>query len=332
MRPLILINDVHGDTRTPAGRKDDYFAAVQDKLQQVALVAQRTQAAAVCIAGDLFHPKTRTLGVWPAGTHEVVSMYLAWGRQLAELGVERLVIPGNHDLAFDRLDSVPRQPFGALVASGLFRDVSYATALVAGWCVSGVPYPDALDLGNLSRVPPAPEGTVGVLMAHCFAEPRARDFFGAPVHAYDAVQAPGYRVYHFGHDHSDHGVTEVGGRSYVNVGALTRGSLAGEEVRRRPQLVLVESVFDASGGRPVVPSLRVRPIALRVRPSEEVFDFERKERRDAEASIVQAFVQHLDAAGYGAVDIPDHVAQLDLPPEVLRRVQTYLDRAQEAKG
>lgn len=318
-RPLILLNDLHGDTRSPAGRKDDWFAALTDKLAQVGQAARKIHAAAVCVAGDWFHPKTRTLGVWPVGTHEVVSLFLRWAHELRSADVQVLAIPGNHDLAFDRLDSVPRQPLGALFDSGLVRDVSYEAVRCDAWTISGVPYPDAKDLAAFTRVAPAHPGTVGVLMAHCFAERAARDFFGEPVHAYADIRVPGYAVYHFGHDHSDHGVAEIEGRYYVQVGALLRGSLSGEEVHRRPQIVVLQQADGV---------VHVRPVALRVRPADEVFNFEAKARREAEESVIAAFVEHLDALTLpGSDELPAQVRALDLPPDIHARVETYLDRA-----
>jgi hypothetical protein len=160
-------------------------------------------------------------------------------------------------------------------------------------------------------------------MAHCFADTRAKDFFGEPVHAYAQIAVPGYTVYHFGHDHSDHGVVRVDERSYIQVGALTRGALSGEEIHRRPQLVVVSHVE----GR-----VKVQPIALRVKPAAEVFNFEAKARRDTEASVVAAFVAHLEASSHAVVDIPDHLRRLELPPEVLSRVEAYLARAEAEAG
>lgn len=320
MRPLVLINDIHADTRTPSGRRDDWWAAIRAKLEHVLSAATKVNAAAILIAGDLFHAKTRVLGVWPAGTHEVVTFYLDWARRAQSSGIRVLVIPGNHDEVFDRLDSVPRQPLGALVSSGLFIDVSYRAEVFDGWCVSGVPYPDALSLSNLQRVPAAPAGTVGVLMLHCFAEKRATEFFGDPVHAYGEVTVPGYRVFHYGHDHSDHGVVEVGDTRHVQVGALGRGSLSGEEVHRRPQLVVV----DASS------ALTVQPYALRVAPAEDVFDFEAKARRDAESSVVADFVTHLDALSSNVDDsLAVQIGALELPADIFKRVEGYIQRAEQ---
>ncbi len=322
MRPLILINDIHGDTRTPAGRKDDWWAAIRGKLEQVLTVAVRLNAAAICIAGDLFHAKTRQLGIWPNGTHEVVSFYLDWARRAHASDIDVLVIPGNHDEVFDRLDSVERQPLGALLASGLFCDVSYKGVEIGGWWVSGVPYPDALDLANLKRVPAPPTYRLpGLLMLHCFAEKRGGEFFGEPVHAYSDVRVPGVAFYHYGHDHSDHGIVKTEtGETHIQIGALGRGSLSGDEVNRAPQLAVLRIV----DGKPEAQAFR-----LKVAPAEDVFNFEAKARRDAETNVIAEFVTHLDTLTIQTADeLPKQISALDLPPDIHKRVEEYLDRAQ----
>lgn len=320
---FVCCNDIHLSHRGPQSRLDDWQEAIFAKLDQVAKVAVKARAKAVCIAGDVFHHKSRI------GYGTVVRL-LQWGIALRKHGVDTLFIPGNHDLVHDRLDSLDSQPLGLLKASGVFTDVSYARERYqddeTSVGVIGLPYPDAMSLEGFQRVTEsyhaagAPsEGAI--LMAHCFATPEGGTYFGQPIHKYsDLLQFP-FDVFHFGHDHSDHGVAQAEtGQLFINLGALSRGTLAQDDVKREVKIALVDF------GETVT----VKQLKLKVAPATEVFDLALKAQKDRERDQVEQFVGDLQASlvHAGPVSFTDRLGTMQLPDAVRVKVQSYLDAAE----
>ena len=320
---FILLNDVHLSHRGPQSRLDDWQEAIFGKLAQVTKVAVKVQARAVCIAGDVFHHKSRI------AYHTVLRLML-WALDLQQQGIDVLVIPGNHDEVHDRLDSIDSQPLGLLFASGAFTDVSLRAkryTVDAGHAgndvtVVGLPYPDALTLENFQKtIEPRGQGGRALLMAHCFATSAGGTYFGQPIHPYSALMHLPYDVFHFGHDHSDHGVAQSEtGQFFVNIGSLSRGSLSQDDLKREVKIALVD----------FAETVTVRQIKLKVAATSEVFDLALKAQKDRESKEVEAFVGqlHADLALAGPVSFKDRLVKMELPDVVRAKVLTYIDAAE----
>ena len=124
----------------------------------------------------------------------------------------------------------------------------------------------------------------------------------------------------FGHWHKDQGVTTLGDKTFVNIGSLTRGSLSQDEVERQPACAVLSFMPE---GRDV------RVVRLKVKPADEVFDVERRQRVETRRMEMDAFVSTLrdtlsqEASG----DIAGIVAGMsDVPEQVRERALTYLER------
>lgn len=314
---FVLLNDVHL-YRGPASRTDDYESAIFGKLEQVSKLATKIRADAVSVAGDFFHLKQRV-------PYSTTIRLMEWAYALRAAGTQVLGIAGNHDLQHDRIESLSAQPLGLLFRSGAITDVAYAAIEFDDAVVSGVPYPDAKNISNFARVPRSAKRH-GLLLAHCFALPEGGDYFGETVHPYAALfpHAP-YDVVHLGHDHRDHGVTRMGERYVVNIGAIARGSLSTDEITRDVKVAIVEC--DEVGAT-------VRQVRLNVAPAEQIFDLalhaQKRETRDQIETFVADLATRLDAAG--PVDLNARVNALDLSGTVRRRVAEYLQAAELTPG
>lgn len=312
---FVCLNDVHLSHRGPQSRTDDWQEAIFAKLEQVSRVAVKVQAKAVCIAGDLFHHKSRI-------AYGTVLRLMMWAFALRKLGIDVLTIPGNHDEVHNRLDSVDSQPIGLLFASGAFTDVSYKRVVYDGdVAVLGVPFPDAMSIENFQRAVEARgPGVRSLLMAHCFATPQGGTYFGEKIHAYADFKDMPFDVFHFGHDHSDHGVAQMGNQQFINIGAISRGSLALDDLKREPKIALVE----------FGDTITIKQIKLKVAPIGDVFDLALKAQKDRERGEVEAFVGQLkeDLAATGPVSFKDRLGKMELPDTVRARALTYIDAAE----
>ena len=146
------------------------------------------------------------------------------------------------------------------------------------------------------------------------------DFFGEPVFRYDRLIAKeGPDCWCFGHWHKDQGIVEIKGRHFVNQGAVSRGALVRENLERDPKVALIEVTEDG---------VTVTPIPLKVAPATEVFDLEKKERREREGAIIEQFAAKLQASGEidPSADIEQTVRTMAFDADVRDLALEYLEK------
>lgn len=320
---FIACNDIHLASRPPASRTDSYHEELFDLLDQMASLAIKVKARAVLIAGDIFHHKAR-IG------YPLLIRLVEWSRRLAQDGIRVLTIPGNHDLVHNRYETLDEQALGLVYSVGAMQNVSCREGLNGTATIEdptegkvnvlGIPFPDAFDWQCWMKLP-RPEGT-NILMAHCFASPKGGDFFGEPVLRYSDLALLPYHVFVFGHDHADGGVHKVGEKWFINLGAISRGSLTGEEVTRDVKCALIDTLDQT-----------VRQVRLKFRPASEIFDLVLKAKRDKERAHIEQFVEQLtaDLLTHTTVNatLTDRLAAMDLPQEVRARVASYIEAAEQ---
>jgi len=316
--------DTHVCDRSPASWKADYPAEVWSNLEQVGVLAREREVTAVLDGGDYFHLKAAS-----RNPHAIVTRTAKLHRSYP---CKTYCIEGNHDISYNQLDTVDRQPLGVLYASGVFehlREEVFEDGNVRVRVV-GVPYSPFRTLDELKAIQKKPGDTFLIAVVHALAgespPPMVEDFFNEPVFAYGQLATQdGPDVWCFGHWHKDQGIVNLGGKQFVNLGALSRGALINENLTRTPQVALIEA--DGSG-------IRIEPLKMNVAPAEEVFDLERKERAEREDRDINDFVQRLqvDAKFDPSVSIEANVQSLAYAADVKQLVLDYLERARAEVG
>lgn len=315
----LFTNDFHFCRRNPASRTDDYNAELFGLLDQLYQLVEAFEVRAVLIAGDIFHDKGSA--AW-----DVVIRLLAWAQRVREAECELITVMGNHDEIHDRYESIWQSPYGALISSGLFQDVSRTLYLLHGGpAVYGVPWPDGAKPDAFAAIPPEAD----IVLAHGFATPEGGEKWNTFCHRYDdlAVQAPHVRLWHFGHDHTDHGVYRLrNGAKVMNIGALSRGILDYDSIIRQVKVALVD--FD-----PEAAEHEVQQVGLQQQPAEAIFDLERRRERLAEQEHLQGFLDQLATGMAGVLDVDYHavLARLPLDVAVRAKVEHYLAQAEAAR-
>lgn len=316
---LIFRTDVHVADHSPASWKGDYPAEVWNSLKQIGDLAREHEAAAVLDGGDYFHVKAPT-----KNSHRLVakSAWIQSGYPCPTFSIE-----GNHDIKHNNLETIDEQPLGVLFESGVFRQLRDETFEADGTKVRvvGCPYDATRTLADLRAIQKR-DGEHLVAIVHALAGERPPDhveeFFGEPVFRYeDLVTENGPDIWAFGHWHKDQGIVHIQGKSFVNLGAVSRGALVKENLTRIPKIALLE--FGA-GGR-----INVEAIELDVEPASEVFDLEKKERRDQESKNIEQFVDRMKADLEVSRDAPieDTIGQLGFADEIGALAVEYLRRA-----
>ena len=317
----IYRTDVHVADKSPVSWKADYPSEIWSNLKQIGEFAKLYEATAVLDGGDYFHVKAASRNSH-ASIIQTVDIHRIYP-------CPTFCVEGNHDLAYNDLDSIERQPLGVLYAAGVFKNLRDQVFVDGGMRVRvvGVPYSPKRTLEELRAIQKQPGDDFLVAVVHALASEnppaKVEDFFGEPVFRYsDLISNDGPDVFMFGHWHRDQGIVTVKGKQFVNQGAVSRGALINENIKRTPQVSLLE--FEPSG-------VQIKTLPLVVASAEDVFDFERKERVESENKSIDQFISLIqeDAKFDPAATIEANLQKLNFAAEVRELALTYLANARE---
>ena len=305
---LITRADVHVADHAPEMRCDDWRTTIMGKLRQINGLAQKHKCAAILDAGDLFYIKSPF-----KNSHGLV-------RDLIQLHGEApcptFAIAGNHDIKHDNLTTLSGQPLGVLFESGALKPMEGGVWLkdvgpsgvhstddyekTRIWLV-GIPYSKQMSAMDLDiEIPTNPKPLAVVAVVHFFAQPKGGDFFGTPTLSYEdlAELYPEVTAWVFGHWHKDQGIHWIGKVPFINVGAVSRGALREENLKRKPKSGLIRLDFNNAGQVQV----EAEEIELEIEPPEKVFRIEEKARIEQRIDVIRAFAETMKAQAEVAID------------------------------
>lgn len=283
------VNDPHACDRPPRYRTDSYPEDIFNKLSEANKIARKQKCDFILYTGDLFHN--------PAASR--VSHYLvnAWMMILDEAPCPVYIVPGNHDLAAGRLDSLPKQPLGTLglhpnatlMKDGeIYEPVGGRTLCAVGWNY-------AINAGYIqSIVGLSNPVTIDVLALHApiMAKPNPHFLTIQPGELKGLA-----RVISYGHIHAPAPVYREGNTTFSNPGALGRCTLGNDEdFTREPAVAIVTMENEDSK-----PWIDYTPVPHR--PAEEVYRTELHSAREDESEAIAQFVQSLGSATVTAVTV-----------------------------
>lgn len=318
---LVWRTDVHLSDRAPSSRTDDWADAVFDKLGQVRDLAREVNAAAIIDGGDFFHIKSPT-----RNSHALVNRT---AEHHANYPCPVYCTPGNHDAVYGDYSFLPQQPLGVLYSTGVFKrlyDEHEAVFRRSGGItvrVVGIPYHGtSYDMERFTRIERGNEDIL-ICVAHVLASHKGGTMFeGEDIIKYADLVDTAPDVYLFGHWHKNQGVEEIGGKQFVNIGSLTRGSLSQDNLDRVPAAAVLRCTEQGV-------EIEVKP--LNVRPAEEVFDVEGRERQVKRQVEMDSFVTAIRDAlqpTEGEQTLAEAVTGMgDVPNEIRERALAYLEQA-----
>ena len=314
---LVWRSDVHLADQPPQSRTDDWTETLLGKLEQVGAVATKAQAQAVLDGGDFFHIKSPG-----RNTHALV-------RRVAQLhkGYPCPVYGnvGNHDVKYGNLEYLDESPLSVLFDSGVFqRCYNEHEAVFTNKGVTvrvvGIPYHGTqYDMNRFTTITKGDEDYL-VVMVHCLASAKGGMMFEAEdIVSYNDLANLDPDVWCFGHWHKDQGVIEYGSKWIVNVGSLSRGSLAIDDLARTPSCAVL--TFNKKG-------VKVVSVPLEVEPVTAVFDLERRDRETSRKETVETLVESiLKTLGTKQEDslLEEVRAMPDISEPVRERTIAYLE-------
>lgn len=282
MSKYVIINDVHltNDNSHPSSCTPSYTDDLFDLLYQASEVAREREAKAIIQLGDLFHIKAPG-----RNSHQLIQRTMKWA---SDAPCPVFVVPGNHDLLNDRLESLDEgQPLGVLYSS---RTVYRADGYLFNYHDRSIgPYPRLPVYGVPWQMYwDAEESIADAAVKNALADLIHTDTPTLIVtHApfFPPGANPAYEHYStekfarmvnplgranvqviYGHIHDWHGEYVVNGVRFANYGALSRGSLTESNLTRQVGVTLWDSVrgkfeFVPLEAKPADQVFRVKEIA-----------------------------------------------------------------------
>lgn len=307
MTKILCVGDIHAMDKPPAGATDAYLEDLFSSLAWTAAYAAdpKNQIDATVWAGDVFHHKN------PSRTshHTVLRMVGIVEDYQSPL----YIVIGNHDISNDMLDSVPeKQPLGVLYKAGAMPLDGWAEGLPLfgvpwqqDWTEEGTPA-RAFSQWHYKDTRPA------LAVTHCsiFPPKEAKDVIFEHVPAEVIADAMGNegQVY-YGHIHEYHGIYEVRGVTFANMGALSRGSLHEYNLKRGIHAAVWEDgVF-------TILDIPHKPATEILRVSEHLQ--ERADKMDLAEFIESVGSSSIDISS--TADIIHHIQSMENVEEPIRR-------------
>lgn len=230
--------------------------------------------SAIClVGGDVFHSKT------PKSPANSLSLIREAIEVFGEFPGGRVYgIVGNHDIQFDRLDTLSQQPLGILIEAGVYAPIGREPLYIQThrpepWMVQidgfdfaeqGATYASLRHSGERHG-----EATYRLGLVHasgCSGD--SREFFGTTLIGYNQLRKLDYDVLLWGHDHSRTETEACGNVTHINLGSLARAALSADEVERKVSAVLMRLTPD---------EFKIKEVPLQVLPIEQAFRTEDKQ-------------------------------------------------------
>lgn len=305
----VLVGDIHLSDRPPSIRTDTYADDILDKLAQAVTLATE-HADVVVLLGDVFHVKT------PSRTSHRLVMRTA--EVLEAFRGPVLIVPGNHDMSQDRLDSLPGQPLGTLA-------LSPNITLLDQWSewegIYGIPYLNDLDEFCRHVASVADDPGIVLIATHQSIFPPGEHPPYPHLNADVVAAHEGTVPIAYGHIHDPHGAYLANGVWFCNNGAISRGSLHEQTLKREPKVTLFDSEAE---GCPFA------TLPLRFKPADQVFRL--AEHRDEVARVTRLddFLTSIGAVSLNALSIEEilsHAAVSGLSEQAKTELAEIVERA-----
>jgi hypothetical protein len=316
----IIINDPHLADRPPSIRTETYAEDIFAKLDWVADYAVSNRVHHIVFSGDLFHVKT------PSRTsHALVQRMCDYVNQ-AEF--QTYIVPGNHDLSHDRIDSLDRQPLGVLFKAGAELLDGESLVFGPGGGLFGIPWLQDWERDLPDYMERWEKSTAQLMVTHAPIVPpgQTRPSFTIDAERWvDMMVRPGYVAH--GHQHDPDGIYDVWGGepptdgafrwTFANEGALSRGSIHESTLTRKPAVTL----WDSSTG--------FERIEVPHKPAAEVFKLASHYVEEARAERLDEFLDQIGSTVLERVHVEKILADLKdrgIEGAVLREVEECLEQ------
>lgn len=321
---LLYLTDTHIRGTSPRHRLDDFSLAMRRKLQEVKEIVEREQVDYVLHGGDVFDRPTLS----PAIVREFAQL-------LRQIPVPIYAIAGNHDIYGHNPSTIDRTMLGLLDGFGTLQLLheGEAVRLEKEGCVvhlSGQPFHFDLDKRDFPldyHVKKQFAAHFCIHMVHGMLVHRPLPE-GVAYTLTEQIWESDVDLWLSGHYHAGFPIQRKNGKWIVNPGALARVHSQPSEIKRQPQVVLINC------GETMQVSLI--PLQSAAKGS-DVLDRSQLEQMAYRQERLHSFVQQVQAAGdlqaMEITDIIEEISQLrDIDDEVKKEALARIAKVQEVEG
>jgi len=317
---FITFTDVHISDINPENRKGSYRDDILHKLKQIKAVGKKLNVDFFICAGDLFNLKAPM-----RNSHELTSLLIELFKSFP---APIYMTEGNHDLRNDSYEQFDKQPLNVLYKSGALtqlrneevwdRENKFSINL------RSFPF---VEEPNFEDIPKSKNDEFSVCVLHLYSTKKGGDLYGKKLFSYDEIAELSDDIFVLGHYHIDQGVEVIRRSSkeqhFINVGAISRGSLSEDSIKRIPKISLV--TIDENK-KP-----KIQIVKLKVRPAEEAFYIERKKKQKEKIEKAVEFVEklktELEEKETDIDKIDDQIKDINIGQNIIDRVKHYMDEA-----
>ena len=315
---FISANDIHISDINPRARIDNYKEAILNKIAQWREACIKHKADAALCAGDIYNIK------YPVKNSHRLNQELI--EEFKKFPCPIYVIEGNHDLTADRLDSLKEQPLGVLFADKTLHQLRHEIIEKEGHKVSLVGIPFSKDFNPKALLIPENKGYIAqICLLHIYSSFKAGNLFKEKIFGYDELSTLSPNIFVIGHYHVDQGIHEENGKYFVNIGSISRGSLAEDSLNHEPKLGLIQ-ITDKK--------IAVTTIKLNVKPAREIFDLAKKNEEEKENKEIELFVDKLSGETFKPLtenSIDTNIDTMNVAEDIKKTALHYIQLARMAK-
>lgn len=331
---FITFSDVHISDVNPVSRTGDYRQDILDKLNLIRRLGEKMKVDFFLCAGDLYHNKPPSKNSHLLNTKLTV-MFKSYPAPV-------YMIEGNHDLKNDSYDTFDKQPLSVLYSSNTLVRLPENDVIISdknsniSMRIRSFPFIEEPDFTNKDIYPTAKKDVdFNVCALHLYASPSGGSLFGAKMYSYGEISTLGDDVFLLGHYHKDQGILNKDGKIFINLGAISRGSLSDDNINRVPRISLVTCSKEKSER-----SIKTQIIKLKVKPSSEVFKIEERKKEIKKMEEAKEFVSKLKENVSDNVDVRDTSAlmkriseqKLNVDKAVIKKLEYYINEADTMIG
>lgn len=302
----LTIGDIHLADKTPVFRTDDYRETGFSELRMIRDIAIRKKVDLCLFTGDIFHEKSST-----KNSHLLVQESI---KIFNLFPCPCYSIIGNHDIVYNRLETLMKQPLGVVFESGALKRLDKIK--VKDVTIVGVHFREENDYEDLYF---KKEKGPLIAVCHVLATPNGGNFFGEKIFSYKKIAKEGKpEVYLFGHLHNYQGIKTIEKKQFINLGAIARGALNQDNINRKVKLGLIEYSEK---------TFKCSEILLPVIPAPEIFDLERKKDMLQNETEIENFVRTLATNKlFDDLDnLEDNIRTMDVERNIKLKTVQYLN-------
>jgi DNA repair exonuclease SbcCD nuclease subunit len=317
---FITFTDVHISDINPQERRGSYRDDILHKLKQIKAVGKKLNVDFFICAGDLFNLKAPM-----RNSHELTSMLIELFKSFP---APVYMTEGNHDLRNDSYDEFDKQPLNVIYKSGAMIQLRSKEVWDKNKEFSiklrSFPFQENPILSDL---PKSSDNDFSVCVLHLYSTKDGGDLFGQQLFSYPEIAELNDDIFVLGHYHIDQGVEKLNtygkDQQFINVGAISRGSLSEDNINRIPKFSLVTVTPDKKA--------KIQVVKLKVRPAEEAFYLERKKKQKEKIERATEFVEklktELEDKEATPDNIDDNIKDLKIGDNIIKRVKHYMEEA-----